>query len=129
MRSVVPSARCAAGLRPLGLRGQAQLMLAALMAKNFPLMVLHSPSLSERNTPTKRQVGHFSCCQRDVSLLRTTSIGCRVPGASDRHFAASRGVPMMPVAGRNIFTPAVNGNGHRGAMLLLSTGAAKVNTQ
>ncbi len=41
MRSVVPSAKCADGDRPLGLRGHAQLMLAALMAKNFPLMTVH----------------------------------------------------------------------------------------
>ena len=36
MRSVVPSARWAAGDRPWGLRGHAQLMLTALMARNFP---------------------------------------------------------------------------------------------
>lgn len=46
MRSVVPSARWAAGDRPLGLRGHAQLMLAALMARNLPRIVRHSPSLS-----------------------------------------------------------------------------------
>lgn len=47
MRSVVPSARWAAGERPSGLRGQAQLIPAAFIARNFPRIVLHSPSLSE----------------------------------------------------------------------------------
>lgn len=54
IRSVVPSARWAAGERPLGLRGQAQLILAAFMARNFPRIVLHSPSLSETRTPPKK---------------------------------------------------------------------------
>lgn len=46
MRSVVPSARWAAGDRPLGLRGHAQLILAAFIARNFPRTVRHSPSHS-----------------------------------------------------------------------------------
>lgn len=46
IRSVVPSARWAAGDRPLGLRGQAQLILAALMARNFPLTTPHPTSYS-----------------------------------------------------------------------------------
>lgn len=40
MRSVVPSARWAEGDRPFGLRGHAQLILAALMAINFPRITL-----------------------------------------------------------------------------------------
>lgn len=65
MRSVVPSARWAAGERPLGLRGQAQLMLAALMARNFPLIVLHSLLLSTKekhtHTHTPGSSSHVFC--------------------------------------------------------------------
>lgn len=52
MRSVVPSARWAEGDRPLGLRGHAQLMLAALMAMNFPRITLQPPLPSETATHT-----------------------------------------------------------------------------
>lgn len=62
MRSVVPSARWAAGERPLGLRGQAQLMLAAFIARNFPRIVLHSPLLSGWKK-TDRFVFTCYCCQ------------------------------------------------------------------
>lgn len=48
MRSVVPSARWAEGDRPLGLRGHAQLIQAALMARNFPLMTVQPSLPSER---------------------------------------------------------------------------------
>lgn len=44
MRSVFPSARWAEGERPLGLRGHAQLMQAALMARNFPWITLQLSS-------------------------------------------------------------------------------------
>lgn len=46
MRSVDPSPRWAAGERPLGLRGQAQDMLVALMARNFPQTTFHSSTSS-----------------------------------------------------------------------------------
>lgn len=59
MRSMVPSAKWAAGERPLGLRGQAQLMLAAFIARNFPRIVLHSPSLSGWKNP-KQVYSSFS---------------------------------------------------------------------
>lgn len=47
MRSAEPSAKWAAGERPFGLRGQAQLIFTALMARNFPLITFHSSSSSE----------------------------------------------------------------------------------
>lgn len=51
MRSVVPSARWAEGDRPLGLRGHAQLILAALMAMNFPRIWLQTLLPSETESP------------------------------------------------------------------------------
>lgn len=62
MRSVVPSARWAAGERPLGLRGQAQLILAALMARNFPRIVLHSSSLSATKPKDRLDLSYYCCC-------------------------------------------------------------------
>ena len=47
MRSEEPSPRWAAGERPWGLRGQAQDMLAALMARNCPQRTFHSSTSSE----------------------------------------------------------------------------------
>lgn len=77
MRSVVPSARWAAGERPLGLRGQAQLMLAAFIARNFPRIVLHSPLLSGWKTKENRQIWLyllllpklFSLCAKSLHII------------------------------------------------------------
>ena len=59
MRSVVPSARWAEGDRPLGLRGHAQLMLAALMAMNFPRITLQPPLPSDTATHTHTHTHTF----------------------------------------------------------------------
>lgn len=47
MRSEDPSPKWAAGERPLGLRGHAQDMFVALMARNFPQTTFHSSTSSE----------------------------------------------------------------------------------
>lgn len=47
MRSEDPSPKWAAGERPWGLRGQAQDMLVALMARNFPQTTFHSSTSSK----------------------------------------------------------------------------------
>lgn len=51
IRSAVPSARWAEGDRPLGLRGHAQLIFAALMAINFPWITLQPLLPSETEEP------------------------------------------------------------------------------
>lgn len=53
MRSVVPSARWAEGDRPFGLRGHAQLILAALMAINFPRITLQRLLLSSETEDSR----------------------------------------------------------------------------
>lgn len=47
MRSEDPSPKWAAGERPRGLRGQAQDMFVALMARNFPQTTFHSSTSSD----------------------------------------------------------------------------------
>lgn len=56
MRSEDPSPRWAAGDRPWGLRGQAQDMLVALMARNFPQTTFHSSTSSEAERHRRRHV-------------------------------------------------------------------------
>lgn len=57
MRSEDPSPKWAAGERPLGLRGHAQDMFVALMARNFPQTTFHSSTSSEA------QRGHYTGCE------------------------------------------------------------------
>lgn len=66
MRSVVPSARWAEGDRPFGLRGHAQLILAALMAINFPRITLQPRLPSEKDGSGESE--HDPTC----TLLRRT---------------------------------------------------------
>lgn len=60
MRSVVPSARWAEGDRPFGLRGHAQLILAAFIAMNFPRIVLQPPTETEE-LEQDHAYSSFSC--------------------------------------------------------------------
>lgn len=59
MRSVLPSARWAEGERPLGLRGHAQLMQAALMARNFPWITLQLSSRAAVSTTRTKKLANI----------------------------------------------------------------------
>jgi hypothetical protein len=63
MRSEDPSPRWANGDRPPGLRGQAQDMLVALMARNFPHVTCHSSiSSAEDSRWALRSTWHRGSC-------------------------------------------------------------------